>query len=56
MKASVSQIKTFKACRKAWYFKWHEHLIPVETAESLETGKSYHAYLEALEKGKKVKK
>ena len=51
MRASVSQIKQFKACRRAWYFKYHEKLMPVESAEPLETGRSYHQYLEALEDG-----
>lgn len=51
MKASVSQIKLFKACRRSWYLKYREGLLPVQSAESLETGRSYHAYLEALENG-----
>ena len=51
MRASISQIKMFKACRRSWYFKYHEELVPVQTADALETGRSYHAYLEALEKG-----
>lgn len=51
MKASISQIKTFKACRKAWDFRYNEKLIPVQTAEALETGKAYHKYLEELENG-----
>ncbi len=54
MKASISQIKLFKACRRAWKFKYLEHLVPVEPAESLETGKSYHAFLEALERGEGI--
>lgn len=51
MKASVSQIKAFKACRRSWYLKWHEKLEPVQIPDSLQTGRSYHAYLEMLEKG-----
>lgn len=51
MKASVSQIKLFKACRRAWYLKYREGLQSVQPAESLETGRSYHAFLEALENG-----
>lgn len=50
VRASISQIKTFKACRKAWEFQYVEKLIPVEKAEFLETGKTYHAFLEELEK------
>lgn len=51
MKASITQIKTFKACRRAWDFKYHEHLIPVQTQDALETGKSYHSYIEMMENG-----
>lgn len=51
MKASISQIKQFKACRRAWQLKYQEHLIPVTPAEALEVGKSYHQYIEALENG-----
>ena len=51
MKASISQIKKFKACRRAWQLKYQEHLIPVTPAEALEVGKSYHQYIEALENG-----
>ena len=51
MRASVSQIKLFKACRRAWQFRYQEKLVPVQSAEALEVGKSYHAYLEALENG-----
>lgn len=51
MRASITRIKTFKACRKAYEFKYLEDLIPVKPAESLEIGKRYHKYLEMMEKG-----
>lgn len=51
MRASVTRIKAFKACRRMWWFKYQEQLLPVSAPESLETGRSYHAYLEALENG-----
>ena len=51
MRASVSQIKLFKACRRAWYLKYREKLQPVQTADALETGRSYHERLAALENG-----
>lgn len=51
MKASISQIKLFKACRRAWQFKYQEHLVPVQISDALATGKAYHGYLECLEKG-----
>lgn len=51
MKLSITQIKAFKACRRAWQLRYKEGLRPVQTAEALELGKSYHELLEALEKG-----
>lgn len=54
MKVSISQIKTFKACRRAWYFRYHEKLIPVTVSDSLETGKNYHILLEQLENGENL--
>lgn len=51
MRASISQIKTFKACRRAWELNYKEGLVPVEVSEALEIGKRYHGYLEELENG-----
>ena len=51
MKLSITQIKSFKACRRAWELRYKEGLRPVQTADALELGKSYHELLEALEKG-----
>lgn len=56
MRASVSQIKVFKACRRAWYFKYSEKLEPVQVAESLQIGRKYHALLETLENGEELPK
>lgn len=53
MKLSITQIKAFKACRRAWELRYKEGLKPVQTADALELGKSYHELLEALEKGEK---
>lgn len=47
---SISRIKLFKACRRAYELKYIEGLEPVEKAESLQTGLSYHALLEQLYK------
>ena len=49
MRASISQISSFKACRRKWYLRYNELLVPVNQPESLETGKAYHAFLEELE-------
>lgn len=51
MKLSISQIKAFKACRRSWFFKYHEKLSPVLKSDALETGSNYHALLESLEQG-----
>lgn len=42
MKVSISQVKQFKACRRSYYFKYIEGLVPVEKAEPLEVGSNYH--------------
>ena len=48
MKVSISQIRQFKSCRRAYYFKYVEGLEPVEKAEPLEIGSNYHQILEWL--------
>ena len=50
MKMSISRIKLFKACRRAFYFKYIEGLRPVEKPEALETGSNYHELIEWLNK------
>lgn len=50
MKSSISRMKLFKACRRAYYFRYVEDLVPVETAEALQTGTNYHELLENLYK------
>lgn len=47
---SISRVKLFKGCRRAYELKYVHGLIPVETAESLQTGISYHEKLEQLYK------
>lgn len=41
-------MKLFKACRRAYYFKYIQELIPVDTAGVLQTGSTYHSLLEEL--------
>lgn len=48
MLISISRLKTFKACRRAYYFKYIEGLEPVQKADALETGLGYHSLVEAL--------
>lgn len=54
MKVSISGIKLFKACRRAYELKYIHGLEPVEAAEALQTGSSYHAKLEELYKTGKL--
>lgn len=51
MRASISQVKAFKACRRSWFLRYHEGLIPVSTSDALGIGSSYHKRLEAMELG-----
>ena len=48
MKVSISQIKQFKACRRAWYLHYVENLEPVTKSDALQTGTNYHKALEDL--------
>lgn len=50
-KFSISEMKLFKACRQAWYLKYHEHLEVIDKSESLKTGLSYHSKIEDLYAG-----
>lgn len=50
MIASISKAKLFKACRRAYYFRYIEDLVPVESAEALQVGTNYHELLENLYK------
>lgn len=47
---SISKIKLFKACRRAYELRYVEGLEPVETATALQTGIGYHEKLEQLYK------
>ena len=48
MRISITEVRLFKSCRRAWWLRYHEGLMPVATAEPLLTGRSYHAKLEDL--------
>jgi len=50
MKISVSGLKLFKACRRAYELKYIENLYPVANAPALEIGSSYHEKIEELYK------
>lgn len=48
MIASVSRLKTYKACPRAYYLKYVEGLEPIQKASALETGSSYHELIEQM--------
>lgn len=48
MKVSISKIKLFKACRRAYELKYIHNLVPVVKSDSLVCGSNYHALLEGL--------
>lgn len=50
MKISASKVKCYKACKRAYYFRYVEELVPVETAQPLVDGSNYHAMIEQLYK------
>lgn len=50
MRISASKVKCYKACKRAYYFRYVEELVPVETAQPLVDGSSYHAMIEQLYK------
>ena len=51
MRASISEVKAFKSCRRLWELKYCEGLVPLKKPDALETGAGYHDIVEALEKG-----
>ena len=51
MRLSNSGIQCFKACRRKYELKYIEDVIPVQNADVLERGKSYHEKVEMLLSG-----
>ena len=50
MKISISGLRLFKACRRAYDLKYNEGLYPVVTADALVVGSNYHEKIESLYK------
>ena len=48
MKVSISRVKLFKACRRAYELKYVYGLKSIQKADALVTGTNYHEKLEAL--------
>lgn len=51
MRLSNSRIQCFKSCRRKYQLKYIEDIVPVQTAEALERGKSYHEKVEMILNG-----
>lgn len=51
MKVSISRVKLFKACRRAYELRYVEGLVPVQKSDALETGTNYHKLIEDLNNG-----
>ena len=56
MKLSISRIKLFKACRRAYWFRYTEKISPIDKAEALEIGTNYHGLIDRLYKGEEIEK
>lgn len=54
MRISISQIKLFKACRRAYELRYKENLVPIEKAEPLQVGSNYHELIERLNSGENL--
>lgn len=54
MKISVQRLKAFKSCRRFYELRYVEDLVPTVSAEALQTGKKYHAYIDAFFKGEPI--
>lgn len=50
MKLSISKIKLFKSCRRAYELHYIEGLTPAQESEAIQTGLSYHDKLEEFYK------
>lgn len=48
MRLSISKIRLFKSCRRAYELRYIEGLEPVTKSDALVTGSNYHALLEEL--------
>lgn len=48
MKASISRVKLFESCRRAYQFRYIYDLEPVEKATALQVGSNYHEEIEEL--------
>lgn len=49
MQLSISAIKLFKACRRAYELRYVYKVTPIQTSEALETGLNYHKMIEDFE-------
>lgn len=52
MRISNTQIQVFKSCRRAYELKYVEGVLPLQSVDALERGKSYHEKVECLLMGR----
>lgn len=50
MKVSISKVRLFKSCRRAYELRYVEGLEPVTSSDALQLGRSYHEKIEELYK------
>lgn len=48
IKISASKVRCYKACKRTYYFRYVENLVPVESAQPLVDGSNYHAMIEHM--------
>ena len=48
MKLSATKISDFKACRRLYFFRYIEEILPVQESNALKDGKGYHSKIEEL--------
>lgn len=51
MNISITKLKAYKACPRMYQLHYVEGLTPVDTAEPLRSGASYHALIDAFNNG-----
>lgn len=48
MRLSATKIADFKACRRLYYFRYVEEILPLQESNALKDGKGYHSKIEEL--------
>ena len=48
LEVTQSELNTFRTCRKKWWFRYHEGLVPLRTHRALAVGSIVHSGIEAM--------